>query len=73
MLARHSLVGSLGWTIVAVAVPTLLRLVLDPNRSGTPFVAYYPAIVLAGLFLGWRYSLLTTVLCAAAAMKLKTP
>lgn len=67
VLVRHSLVGSLGWTLVAVVVPTVLRLVVDPNRSGTPFVTYYPAIVLAGLFLGWRYATLTTILCAATA------
>jgi two-component sensor histidine kinase len=67
VLAPHTLFGSLGWTAVAVAVPTLLRLGLDPSRNGTPFVTYYPAIMLAGLFLGWRYSLLTTILCAAIA------
>jgi two-component sensor histidine kinase len=67
VLARHTLVGSLGWTLLAIAVPTLLRLAIEPARNGTPFVTYYPAIVLAGLFLGWRYALLTTVLCAAMA------
>jgi two-component sensor histidine kinase len=67
VLARHSLAGSLGWTLLAVAVPTLLRLALDPARSGTPFVTYYPAIILAGLFLGWRYGLLTTILCGVVA------
>jgi two-component sensor histidine kinase len=67
VLARHSLAGSLGWTLVAVAVPTLLRLVLDAGHYGTPFVSYYPVVVLSALFLGWRYSLLTTVLCAATA------
>ena len=67
VLARHSLATSFGWTFVAVAVPTLLRLVLDAGRYGTPFVTYYPAVVLTALFLGWRYSLLTTVICAAVA------
>lgn len=67
VLARHSLLGSLGWTVVATAAPTALRLLLDAGRYGGPFVTYYPAIVLAGLFLGWRYSLLTTILCAATA------
>jgi len=67
VLARHSLAASLGWTLVAVALPTVLRLVLDPARNGTPFVTYYPAIVLAALFFGWRYGVLTTLLCAATA------
>jgi two-component sensor histidine kinase len=66
VLAPHTLVGSLGWTAVAVAVPTLLRLALDAGRHGAPFVAYYPAIMIAGLFLGWRFGVLTTVLCAVA-------
>jgi two-component sensor histidine kinase len=65
VLARHSLFGGLGWVLVAVVVPTLLRLALDAGRYGTPFVTFYPAVVLSALFLGWRYSLLTTVLCGA--------
>ena len=64
VLARHSLAANLGWTILAVLVPTLLRLALDAGRYGTPFVTYYPAVVLTALFLGWRFSLLATVLCA---------
>ncbi len=67
VLARHTLAGNLGWMLVAIAVPTLLQLVLDAERYGTPFVMYYPAVVLTALFLGWRYSLLTTVLSVAVA------
>jgi two-component sensor histidine kinase len=67
VLARHSLVGSLGWTLVAVVVPAMLRLALDAGRYGPPFVTFYPAVVLSALFLGWRYSVLTTILCAAVA------
>ena len=67
VLARHSFAASLGWTLVAVVVPAALRLVLDAGRYGTPFVTFYPAVVLSALFLGWRYSVLTTILCAAVA------
>jgi two-component sensor histidine kinase len=67
VLAPHTLIGSLGWTLVAVGLPTLLRLALDAGKNGVPFVTYFPAIVLATLFLGWRYGTLTTLLCAAAA------
>jgi len=67
MLARHSFAGSLGWTGLAVAIPTILRWVLDRGDNGVPFVTYFPAIVLAGLFLGWRYGALTAILSAAAA------
>jgi two-component sensor histidine kinase len=67
VLAPHGLAGGLGWSLIAVVLPTILRLVLDAGRYGTPFVTFYPAVVLSALFLGWRYSLLTTILCAAVA------
>lgn len=67
VLARHTLLGSLGWTVVAVLVPTALRLAVDAGHKGAPFVSYFPAVVLAGLFLGWRYAVLTAVLCAGVA------
>jgi two-component sensor histidine kinase len=70
VLARHSFAASLGWTLVAVVIPAALRLMLDAGRYGTPFVTFYPAVVLSALFLGWRYSLLTTILCAAVAQML---
>ena len=40
------------WSGVAVAVPTLLRLAVDHGAAGMPFVTYFPAVVLAALFLG---------------------
>jgi two-component sensor histidine kinase len=67
VLARHGFAVSIGWSLVAVIVPTALRLALDAGRHGTPFVTYYPAVVLSALFLGWRYSVLATILCVAAA------
>lgn len=67
VLARHTLAGGLGWTLVAVVVPTVLRFALDAGRHGAPFVTFYPVVILSALFLGWRYSLLATVLCSAAA------
>lgn len=67
VLARHSLLGGLGWVAVGVVVPTVLGLGLRVANYGVPFVTYYPVVVLSALFLGWRYSLLATLLCAAAA------
>lgn len=67
MLARRPLAESLCWTIVAVGVPTGLRSALDGGANGVPFVTYFPTIVLAGLFLGWRFGALTAALSAAAA------
>lgn len=67
MLARRSLFASLVWTAVAVAAPTLLRLAIDGGRSGVPFVTYFPAIVLAALFLGWRFGAIVALLSVAPA------
>lgn len=67
IVARHSLAASLGWTLVLVVVPTLIRLALDAGHNGVPFVTYFPAIVLGALFLGWRYGILVTVVCSAVA------
>jgi two-component sensor histidine kinase len=67
MLARRSLISSLAWTAVAVAVPTLLRLAIDADRSGVPFVTYFPAIVLAAVFLGWRYGAIVALVSVAVA------
>jgi two-component sensor histidine kinase len=66
MLEPRSFLGSIGWTALAVSTPTVLRWLLDGGANGVPFVTYFPAIVLAGLFLGWRYGALTAVLCAVA-------
>jgi two-component sensor histidine kinase len=67
ILAPHSLAASLSWTVVLVVVPTLLRLVLDAGHNGVPFVTYFHAIVLAALFLGWRYGVLVTFVSATVA------
>lgn len=55
------------WAVVAAVVPTAIRWALDHGANGVPFVTYFPAVFLAGLFLGWRYSLLVIVLSALAA------
>jgi two-component sensor histidine kinase len=62
ILARITPLQGVGWTIVAVAVPTVLRLVLDQGQGGIPFMTYLPAILLAALFLGWRYATAVTIL-----------
>lgn len=67
ILARRPVAANLGWTIVAVTVPTAVRFTIDGGANGVPFVTYFPAIVLAGLFLGWRYGALAAVLSAAVA------
>ena len=45
------------WAAAAVAAPTLIRQALDPLVREVTFSAYYPFVVFAALFLGWRYAL----------------
>lgn len=44
------------WSIVAIAVPTLVRASLDPFITGCQTIAYIPAVLLSAIFLGWRYT-----------------
>lgn len=66
-LARLSPWAAGGWALLAVAVPTLLRWAIDRGASGFPFLTYYPAVVLAALFLGWRWASLVALASAVIA------
>lgn len=70
MLARRSVTASLTWTAVSVSAPTALRYLIDGGAAGVPFVTFFPAILLAALFLGWRYAAITAVLSGVIANRL---
>jgi two-component sensor histidine kinase len=55
------------WSAAAVAVPTLVRLAVDWGAAGMPFVTYYPAVLLAALFLGWRWGAVVALASGAVA------
>ena len=61
---------ALGWSVLAVAVPTALRWAIDRGSEGVPFLTYYPSLVLAALFLGWRWAALVALASAAVANRL---
>src|SRR5262245_30907043 len=42
--------------VLAIAVPTLVRFLLDDIVSGAEFSPYFPSVLLAAIFLGWRYA-----------------
>jgi len=67
ILADMSPAAGAIWSAVAVLVPTALRWAIDRGVSGVPFVTYFPAVVLAALFLGWRWGLVVAVASAAVA------
>ena len=69
LLAERSHPEKLLWTVLAVALPTLLRLGIDGGANGVPFVTYFPAIMLAALFLDWRYAALTAIASAVVAKR----
>src|SRR4029079_15380932 len=42
------------YSALAVLLPTLVRASIDSVVSGTTFVAYFPFVLMAAMFLGWR-------------------
>lgn len=48
--------------ILAIAVPTLIRLAVEPFVQGRiPYLTYYPAVVLAALLIEWRAATIVTL------------
>jgi two-component sensor histidine kinase len=56
-----------------VAAPTLARLAVASWVEGVPYLPYFPAILLAALFLGWRWGAAVVFASAAAANLLFFP
>ena len=48
-------------TFLCVAAPTGLRALADPVVTGTTYGTYYPFVLLASLFLGWRFATAVTI------------
>ncbi len=61
---------ALGWSVVAVAVPTVARGAFDVGMSGVPFTMYYPAVLLTALLLGWRWAVGVAVVSGTVANRL---
>jgi two-component sensor histidine kinase len=70
ILAERPLAASVAWLCAAVAIPTAIRWVVDQGASGIPFVTYFPAVLLATIFLGWRFGALTALASAVIANRL---
>jgi two-component sensor histidine kinase len=73
ILADRTLLEGMAWTAVAVALPALLRFVVDQGESGIPFVTFFPAMLLVSVFLGWRFGAAVGLLTAVVANRLFTP
>jgi len=47
--------ASAALVILAIAIPTFIRLAIEPLVQGRiPYLSYYPAVMLAALFIEWR-------------------
>ncbi|WP_156500634.1 sensor histidine kinase [Croceicoccus bisphenolivorans] len=73
ILRRKSRAEVALWTAVSVVIPTAMRLVIDGGEAGVPFVTYFPAVILAALFIGWRSATLTAIFSAIIANRLFRP
>ncbi|MBU6266398.1 MAG: DUF4118 domain-containing protein [Sphingomonadales bacterium] len=73
VVAERSAALSAGIAILAVLIPTVLRGLLGQTGAAMPFVTYYPAILLAAIFTGWRWAGLATLLSAFVANHLFLP
>ena len=60
-------VRALPCAIAAVALPTIIRCLVDKDVSGVAFSPYVPFVLLAALALGWRYAAAVAILSAAVA------
>lgn len=69
----RSALEKFAWVIVGVAVAILSRLAIDAGGAGIPFATIWPVLLLAAIFLGWRYALLAAGLCVVLVICLFMP
>jgi two-component sensor histidine kinase len=55
------------WALTAIAVPTMVRFAIPPFADRLPYLTFFPAVLVAAIFLGWRWGLFVVVGCAVAA------
>lgn len=73
IVANRSAAVKLAGLALAVLLPTLLRWVVDRGAGGAPFVTFWPAVLLATVFLGWRYGVASAIASSAVAVILFIP
>jgi two-component sensor histidine kinase len=68
IVAPRSLAFKLGGVILAIALPGELRWLADRGAGGAPFVTFWPAVLLATAFLGWRWGVAAALGSTAVAL-----
>ncbi|NEX95158.1 HWE histidine kinase domain-containing protein [Caulobacter sp. 17J65-9] len=67
LLGRPAPAVSAALAVAAVATPTAIRLAIDSVVADVTFVTYYPFVLAAALFLGWRPAALVALGSAVTA------
>lgn len=67
ILKERPVHASLLWTGIAIVLPIGLRWAIDRGQGGIEFVTIFPAVALAGLFLGWRSAMAVAVIAGIIA------
>lgn len=52
---------------LAVAIPTIIRCLVDDHVSGVAFSPYVPFVLLSAVFMGWRHAAAVAMTSAAVA------
>jgi two-component sensor histidine kinase len=58
--------GRLAWALAAIAIPTLIRLAVSPIVDNIPYLTFFPAVLIATVFLGKRWGIFVVIGCAIA-------
>ena len=60
-------VAALLCTFAAVALPTIIRCLVDNHVTGIAFSPYLPFVLLTAVFVGWKHAALAALISAAVA------
>lgn len=60
-------VQALPWATLAIVVPTVIRASLDDVVTGIAVMPFVPSVLLAAVFLGWRFAAVVALAGAAIA------
>jgi two-component sensor histidine kinase len=61
ILARRGFAEKCALTVAMIALPALLRYVVDRGGAGFPFAPFYPFVVLAAILLDWRFATVVVI------------
>jgi hypothetical protein len=59
--------SALVWSLVAIAVPTIIRASLDGVVTGVGFTPYSPFVLLSAVMLCWRYAAVVAIISTVIA------